>query len=280
MKILSPAKINLRLEVLHKREDGYHEIRGIFQKIDLADEMEVSLSRGDSIILSCSDPELPRGENNLAFKAALLLLSQTGKKAGVRITIDKKIPLSSGLGGGSSNAASVLVALNSLMKLNLSSEVMMAMGRRLGADVPFFLFPKKTALAAGIGEKLEAMVLKPRFYLVLINPGIPVSTAFAYQKLNRELTKRTNIINIPTKIEGLTDLIPLLSNDFEEVIFALYPEIKEIKERLVMEGAEGSLMSGSGSTVFGIFARRKEALRAYERLRSGTQWQVFFTRNM
>ena len=281
MKIYSPAKINLRLEVLKKREDGYHEIRGIFQKINLADEIEVSLSRVEGITLFCSDPELPTGEDNLAFKAALLILSQTRKKAGIRITIDKKIPLSSGLGGGSSNAASVLVALNSLMKLNLSSEMIMVMGRRLGADVPFFLFPKKTALAAGIGEKLEAMVLKPRLYLVLVNPGIPISTAFAYQRLNRELTKRTkDIINIPTKIEGLTDLLPLLSNDFEEVIFPLYPEIKEIKERLVREGAEGSLMSGSGSTVFGIFAGRREALRAYQRLTSETQWKVFFTRNM
>jgi 4-diphosphocytidyl-2-C-methyl-D-erythritol kinase len=281
MKILSPAKINLRLEILHKREDGYHEIRGIFQKINLADEIAVSLKHDKGITLSCSDPELPQGEDNLAFKAALLFLSQTRKKAGVRIRIDKKIPLASGLGGGSSNAASVLIALNKMMKLHLASELMMEMGKKLGADVPFFLFPQKTALAAGIGEKLETIFLKPRFYLVLVNPGIPVSSTFAYQRVKRELTKRTkDTINIPTKIEGLPDLIPLLFNDFEEVIFPLYPEIKEIKERLVIEGAEGSLMSGSGSTVFGIFGCRRDALRVYQRLKSETDWKVFFTRCM
>jgi 4-diphosphocytidyl-2-C-methyl-D-erythritol kinase len=278
MKIYSPAKINLRLEVLRKRKDGYHEIRGIFQKINLADKIEISLTRGEGISLSCSDPELPQGEENLAFKAARLILSRTGRKAGVRITIEKNIPLAAGLGGGSSNAASVLIALNQMMKLRLPSELMMDTGKSLGADVPFFLFRKKTAFVTGIGEKLEAMVIRPRLYLVLVNPGIPISTAFAYQRLNRELTNRANnIITIPTEIEELTGLLPFLSNDFEEVIFPLYPEIKEIKERLVMEGAEGSLMSGSGSTVFGIFGNRKEALRAYQRLKSVTHWKVFFT---
>jgi len=281
LKILSPAKINLRLEVLGKREDGYHEIRGIFQKIHLADEIEVSLKRDPGIFLSCSDPELPQGEDNLAFRAALLLLSQTEKKTGIRITLEKRIPPASGLGGGSSNAASVLIALNRLMKLHLTPELMMEMGEKLGADVPFFLFPGKTALAEGIGEKLKAISLKPRLYLVLVNPPIPISTPFAYQRLNRQLTKKPeDIINIPSKIEGLSDLIPLLSNDFEEVIFFLYPEIKEIKERLVMEGAEGSLMSGSGSTVFGIFGDRREALKAYQRLKLETDWKVFFTRSI
>jgi 4-diphosphocytidyl-2-C-methyl-D-erythritol kinase len=280
MKILAPAKINLRLEVLRKRDDGYHEIRGIFQKINLADEIEISLTHGTGITLSCSDPELPAGKENLAFKAADLILSQTKRKTGIKITIDKKIPLSSGLGGGSSNAASVLIALNQMLGLNLPLGQIMEMGKRLGADVPFFLFGK-TALATGIGEKLQEMFIKPRLFLVLVNPGIPISTAFAYQRLNRELTKRTNnTINIFTKIEELNDLIPLLSNDFEEVIFPLYPEIKEIKGRLILEGARGSLMSGSGSTVFGIFGSRKEALGAYQRLRLETRWKLFFTWSM
>jgi 4-diphosphocytidyl-2-C-methyl-D-erythritol kinase len=280
MKIISPAKINLRLEVLRKREDGYHEIRGIFQRINLADEIDISLYQGEGITLSCSNPELPQGKENLAYKAAELILSQTKRKAGIKITIDKKIPLSSGLGGGSSNAASVLIALNRILGLNLPSELMREMGKRLGADVPFFLFGK-TALATGIGEKLTEIVIKPRLFLVLVNPNIPISTGFAYERLNRELTKRMNdTINISTKIEDLTDLIPLLSNDFEEAIFPLYPEIKEIKERLIVEGARGSLMSGSGSTVFGIFGSRKEAVRAYQRLRLETHWKLFFTWDM
>jgi 4-diphosphocytidyl-2-C-methyl-D-erythritol kinase len=280
MKILSPAKINLRLEVLRKREDGYHEIRGIFQKITLTDEIEISLTHGEGITLSCSDPELPRGEGNLAFKAAELILSRTKRMAGIKITINKKIPLSSGLGGGSSNAASVLIALNQMLELHLSSEQMMDMGKRLGADVPFFLFGE-TALATGIGEKLTAMVIQPRLYLVLVNPGIPISTAFAYQRLNRELTNRKNdTINIPTKIDELPDLISLLSNDFEEAIFHLYPEIKEIKERLILEGARGSLMSGSGSTVFGIFGSREEAMGACQRLALETHWKLFLAESM
>lgn len=278
MRILSPAKINFRLEILKKRRDGYHEIRGIFQKINLMDEIEISITSGEGITIYTTDPELSRGEDNLVFRAAQLLLSSSKIKIGLIINIYKKIPIAAGLGGGSSNAASVLKALNQMMQLNLSFKTLMDFGRKLGADVPFFLYPGGTALVTGIGEKLEEMVLEPKPYLVLVNPGIPISTAYAYKEINRVLTKkRKNTINIPTKIEGLNELIPLLTNDFEEVIFSQYPEIKEIKERLLMEGAEASLMTGSGSTVFGIFKWQREALRAYQRLESLTHLKVFMS---
>jgi 4-diphosphocytidyl-2-C-methyl-D-erythritol kinase len=259
----SPAKVNLRLDILKKRKDGYHEVRTILQKISLHDTLLFSLKEGRGISITTDHPHLPTGKRNLVYQAAQSVLKKSGYKAGVRIEIKKKIPLGAGLGGGSSNAATTLNALNRLLKLDLSKRELMEMGLRIGADVPFF-FLEGAAVGRGIGERLKKIEL-PGLWYVLIYPNFEVSTRWAYQ--NFVLTKRQFDFNLQKFTRTPEEVSGGLRNDLEEVVSRGYPQIGIMKRILYSAGALGALMTGSGPTVFGIFSEERGASEAYRKVR-------------
>ena len=272
----SPAKLNLFLDILSKRTDGYHDIRTVFQKVSLRDELHITiLKRG--IEVTCDNPKVPANEGNLAYKAAQSMLNQYNIKDGVSIEIKKNIPVAAGLGGGSSNAASTIMGINQLFGLGITKQELMKTGSTIGADVPFFIFGK-TALATGIGDKLETIEVTPKPWLLLITPDIPISTAWAYSNLRLGLTNKHINITIPSCITQFSEIITLLSNDLEKVSISRYPIIRKIRDELINKGAKGSLMSGSGSTVFGIFQSEDDAKEAYVQLKTKSNWQIHLCR--
>ncbi|MBI5893930.1 MAG: 4-(cytidine 5'-diphospho)-2-C-methyl-D-erythritol kinase [Deltaproteobacteria bacterium] len=262
LTIHSPAKVNLFLKVLKKRSDGYHDIITVMQPITYYDEIFLDVSDGDDILIECDNKNIPSDNTNIAFKAAKIFLSKTGFAKKVSIKIKKNIPVAAGLGGGSSNAAYVLMGLNEILNAGLSKEDLMEIGEKLGSDVPFFVFGG-SAIAAGRGEKLEKIEL-PKFWYVIINPCFPVSTAWAYENL--DLTKKQENINIPFLKKRLKtfSIEDILENDLENVTVKKYPDIENIKASLKNLGAKGAMMSGSGPTVFGIFENEGAAKSAFD----------------
>jgi 4-diphosphocytidyl-2-C-methyl-D-erythritol kinase len=255
IKFKTPAKINLGLHIHGKREDGFHELETIFQMVSLYDDVELELL-SSGIKLECDTPGVPTDDTNLVCKAALLLRqSYQVEGKGVSIRLKKNIPFGAGLGGGSGNAAGVLMGLNRLWDLNIEREELLALAAELGSDVPFFL-TSPCALGMGRGEQLK--VLKPcaKFQVLLVFPGFPVATSWVYQNLKLKLTKRENNISILRKNLSLSDITSLgsrLYNDLEPVVIQRFPEVQVVKDELEAWGALGVLLSGSGSTVFGIF---------------------------
>jgi len=272
IELHSHAKINLRLDIIAKRPDGYHDLRTVLQKVSLRDALSLSISHS-GIKIACDTLKIPADERNLAYTAARIILNRYTIKDGVTISIKKTIPIAAGLGGGSSNAASTLMGINQLFGLGASTQELMDMGKDIGADVPFFIFGE-TALATGIGDTLQKIEMIPTLWLLLITPGIQISTAWAYSSLRMELTKKPININIPNCINHLSEVITMLSNDLEEVVIPRYPVVQAIKKELIHKGAKGSLMSGSGSTVFGIFSSKDEAQEAHDQLKTNSSWQV------
>jgi 4-diphosphocytidyl-2-C-methyl-D-erythritol kinase len=270
-RVLAPAKINLCLHVLAKRVDGYHELAMLMQRIALFDVLDVELVAGCEVSVTCPGLELINCEQNIVEKAARLLLDHVGLSQGVAVSLKKNIPVAAGLGGGSSDAAAVLEALNELLGLELPRAELMALGLRLGADVPFFLYGQ-TAWATGVGERLQPWSGLPPVTLVLVNPGVAVSTAWVFQNLG--LTRPRSTARIPGFPEGASDLVHLLHNDLEVVTCQHYPVITTIKERLVASGADGALMSGSGPTVFGLFDEPSRAEQAAQTLSAESNWWV------
>ncbi|CAN2050353.1 4-diphosphocytidyl-2-C-methyl-D-erythritol kinase [Candidatus Magnetomoraceae bacterium gMMP-1] len=271
-KILSPAKINLFLHVTGKRTDGYHELFSLMCCINLYDTLSLNF-KAPEIRVECSHPGVPENKSNTAYRAAELFLKTIGEKSGLYISIDKKIPVAAGLGGGSSNAATVLMELNKYYKEPLSQKELMTMGLRIGADVPFFIF-KKPALACGIGERLEHFNKKFNFSLVLIYPGFEVSTGEIYKKLNLELTNSKKQLKYSFgKYNGLD--CSSLHNDLEPIALSEYPKILSAKKALLNYNPEAALMSGSGSTVFGLFKTPDDAVKACKELSVYKEWQVF-----
>jgi 4-diphosphocytidyl-2-C-methyl-D-erythritol kinase len=268
----SPAKVNLILKVLRRREDGYHDIASLMQKVSLVDEMEFAPIR-DGIELACPGSDLPTDEGNLVVRAARALFAEAGFAGGARITLRKRIPTAAGLGGGSSNAATTLMVLNDLFRFGFDRERLIRIGARLGADVPFFIYGS-TAWAFGIGDLLEPAVIPPGMWLVLVNPGFEVPTKWVYQNLNLPLTKTPLKYSIPT-FSGVRDLAASLANDLEKVTVARYPVLEELKGFLLRQGAIGSLMSGSGPTVFGLFEKEQDAIKAEGALRTSYPYSVF-----
>ncbi len=259
----APAKINWSLHVLRKREDGYHDILSLMQTVSLCDTLEISPSDDLELL---SDMDIPP-EQNLVYRAALLLRELTGAKSGARIVLRKEIPSGAGLGGGSSDAAAALLGLNSLWGLGLTPEELSGIGARIGSDVPFFFFPPM-ATAEGRGEILTPLEISTPYTLLLVKPEVSVPTAWAYGALalqDRNLTKsgdpgnNIRLIYQALMKRDLTSLRSLVHNDFEAVVQARYPVIGEIKERLVDSGASLALMSGSGSAIFGLFEDRERA---------------------
>ncbi|MCG6538371.1 MAG: 4-(cytidine 5'-diphospho)-2-C-methyl-D-erythritol kinase, partial [Syntrophales bacterium LBB04] len=253
---LSPAKVNLHLSVLGKREDGYHDIATLMQQISLYDEMVFSPLKS-GIKIECPGSPLPEDEGNIVYRAAMAYFAYSSYKGGLAVTIRKGIPLAAGLGGGSSNAATTLIALNEMAGGICNRDELMQIGGKLGADVPFFIFGK-TAWAFGIGDRLQVAENIPPLWYVLINPGFPVSTKMVYHALNLRLTKGTLNYSIPRFHIGLGNkLTEGLKNDLEKVTLKLHPLLNVLKELLSGCGALGALMSGSGPTVFGIFEKEE-----------------------
>ncbi|MBI1921654.1 MAG: 4-(cytidine 5'-diphospho)-2-C-methyl-D-erythritol kinase [Geobacter sp.] len=259
LNLKAPAKVNYRLDVIRKRSDGYHDLRMIMQRVDLCDEVTISLVDEPGIRVTCGREGVPDGPDNIAWRAADALLKLSEKQAGIDIRITKNIPVGAGLGGGSSDGATVLMGVNDLLGLGLSDERLMEIGVKLGADVPFFIF-KKTALAEGIGEMLTALEAVPSLWIVLVNPNVHVSTAWAYQNL--QLTNQRDLPIIPCFYKEAADICAILANDLETVTIQRVPVIREIEERLMAKGACGALMSGSGPTVFGVFEDEQTARKA------------------
>jgi 4-diphosphocytidyl-2-C-methyl-D-erythritol kinase len=271
LHLKAPAKVNYRLDVLRRRPDGYHELRMIMQRIDLCDDVVIALSDTPGIRVICGRQGVPDGPVNIAWRAADALLEMTGRLAGLDIVITKNIPVAAGLGGGSSDGATVLMGVNELLGLKLSDERLMEIGVKLGADVPFFIF-KRCALAEGIGERLTPVAGLTLLWLVLVNPNVHVSTAWVYQNLQLTTDKVPPII--PLFYSSITDVCAILANDLETVTIKRFPVIAEIKNQLLGAGACGSLMSGSGPTVFGIFAGEDSARQAAQALARESAWFV------
>ena len=255
LKFKTPAKVNLGLHVHGKREDGFHELETIFQMVSLFDDVELELL-SSGIKLECDTPGIPTDDTNLVCKAALLLRkSYQVEGKGVSIRLKKKIPFGAGLGGGSGNAAGVLMGLNRLWDLNIEREKLFTLAAELGSDVPFFL-TSPCALGKGRGERLKVLEPCSKFQVLLVFPGFPIATSWVYQNLRLKLTKRPNNISILRKNLSLSDITSLgsqLYNDLESVVFQKFPEVKVVKDELWAWGALGVLLSGSGSAVFGIF---------------------------
>jgi 4-diphosphocytidyl-2-C-methyl-D-erythritol kinase len=251
----APAKINLRLEVLHKRHDGYHEISSIMCPVDVCDTLTLSTSPAEGVKITTTNAHLPAGMSNLAYQAASLFMSRAKISGGIAIHLEKNIPLASGLGGGSSDAAAVMKGLNELYDAQWSLSELVSLGAHIGADVPFF-FLQGPAHASGIGEKLKTIRISPPFWALLITPPIPISTAWVYSQckpnqdgISLDTTQRIDLREAGEKI---------LRNDLEDVVLDRYPEVAEIKQVMQSLGAWGTLMSGSGPTVFGIFFNKTE----------------------
>jgi 4-diphosphocytidyl-2-C-methyl-D-erythritol kinase len=279
LRLESPAKINLRLEILKKRKDGYHELKTILQKIDLHDTIHLSLKKKIGITITTDHPDLPVGKDNLVYQAAQSMLKRADHPGGVHIEIRKRIPLGAGLGGGSSNSAATLKALNQLLRTNLPEKELMAMGLRIGADVPFF-FLRGAAIGSGIGERLKEIEL-PSLWYVLIYPNFQVSTRWAYQSF--VLTKVRFHINLQRLLRTPKGISRILRNDLEEVVSRKYPEIAMMKKLLLDAGARGALMTGSGPTVFGVFPEEEVALTACRKVKNmvnGKGWIVLNAHNI
>ncbi|MEK4222147.1 4-(cytidine 5'-diphospho)-2-C-methyl-D-erythritol kinase [Bacillus sp. FSL W8-0116] len=278
LHVKAPAKINLSLDVLHKRPDGYHEVEMVMTTIDLADRIELKELRQDEIRIDSHNRFVPDDHRNLAFQAAKLLKETYHIKKGVSISIDKAIPVAAGLAGGSSDAAAVLKGLNQLWQLGLSLEELADLGSQIGSDVSFCVFGG-TALATGRGEKITPLPTPPNCWVVLAKPQIGVSTAEVYRNLKLEEVRHPNT---KAMIEAIVEqnyekMCQNVGNVLESVTLKMHKEVAQIKEQMIRSGADAVLMSGSGPTVFALVQHDSRMNRIYNGLR-GFCGQVFAVR--
>lgn len=272
IKLKAMAKINLGLDVLRRRSDGYHDLRMIMQTVYLYDQIEIAEKTEPGITVTTNVGYLPVNEDNLVYKAAKLLMEEFGIAQGVHIRLKKYIPVAAGLAGGSSDAAAVLVGINRMFRLGLSKEELKKRGVKIGADVPYCIM-RGTALAEGIGDVLTPLPAAPDMHVVLAKPPIHVSTGFVYTNLKADQLAYHPDIDAQTDAIRAGDgyaMAKLMGNVLETVTIPAYPVIEEIKEQMKRAGALGAMMSGSGPTVFGLFDDAKKAQAAYEELRNGT----------
>ncbi len=274
------AKINLGLDVLGKRENGYHDVRMVMQSVYLYDEVKIERTNEPGIRLKTNLYFLPEGEGNIAYKAAALLMEEFGIQEGVKITLHKHIPVAAGMAGGSSNAAAVLFGLNRMFGLGLTQEQLMERGVKLGADVPYCIM-RGTVLAEGIGEKLTALPPVPKCVVLIAKPPVSVSTRTVYEALDaKKDVKHPDIDGLIDGLEhgDLKQISACMGNVLEDVTIPMHPEIEKIKQEMRKAGALGAMMSGSGPTVFGLFTGKQEARRAQERIRKmALAKQVYLT---
>lgn len=274
----SPAKLNIRLEILHKRKDGYHELRLLNVPISLADTIKIRLVEKGIRVSAHDDPIVPSGEGNIAHKACKEILAYSNKNIGVEIDIYKKIPAAAGLGGGSSNAATVLLALNHLLKIGLSKDKLLRIGLKLGSDVPFFLFGS-SAIVTGIGEKFQKIKALPKMPIIVAVPRIEVSTAWAYREYRGAV--KSTIPELPVIYRTKKALCQTLMNDLATVTEKKYPIVSKIKETLTKRGAMAAQMSGSGPSVFAIFATLQDAEKVLVYLKAHhANWRCYLTENL
>ncbi len=270
MEVFSYAKINLTLLVLGMRPDGFHEIQSVMQTITLADRLTISLIPS-GIQVVATHPDVPEGEENIIWKAITRFQQVSGERSGVRVVVEKNIPVAAGLGGGSSNAAQTLVALNQLSSQHLPDVALHEIAAHLGSDVPFFL-RGGTALAKGRGELLSPLPFPGDIAVMLINPGFPVQTGKVFQKINQPLTNKYSARSICSAFSGdpgwSCEKFRAIENDLESVVFREYPVIRSIREWLLDRGADAAAVSGSGGTVFGLFADRRQAAAILEEART------------
>ena len=273
MNLLSPAKINLFLQITGKRQNRYHDLFTLICCISLYDTVSLSFGAKYTTV-SCSDPEVPEDESNLAVRAANLFFRTVHKNEGVKIELEKQIPVAAGLGGGSSNAATVLLGLNRFYGQPFPQNKLMSLGLSIGADVPFFIF-RKPATATGIGEKLEPYEGLKLFQILLVCPKFAISTKEIYKSLNLELTKCNKKLNFITSKKKIFNIKKHLCNDLEEITASICPDVNKAKEALLSHGAMGALMSGSGPAVFGIFPDFDKAQIAYNAILNKHNWRLF-----
>lgn len=265
----APAKINLSLDVLYKRPDGFHEVEMVMTMVDLADRLEMAELSSDTIIISSQAGYIPLDEKNLAFQAAKLIKDRYHVNKGVYIHLDKQIPVSAGLAGGSSDAAATLRGLNRLWQLGLSQTELMELGGEIGSDVPFCI-RGGTALASGRGEQCKSLPAPPQCWVILAKPPVHVSTADIFGRLQLDqIEKRPDTQGLIEALEqkDFYRLCETMGNVLEEVTVSMYPQVEQIKDCMVRLGADGVLMSGSGPTVFGLVSKQNKAVRIYNGLR-------------
>ena len=278
IEIQSPAKVNVFLKITGQRIDGYHELLTIFVPVALYDKLTISKSE-KGLEVYCSGRELPNNQNNLVSRAAISFFEKTGIKKGVNISLIKNIPIASGLGGGSSDAATTLQGLNQLWPNALSKEELEKLALSLGADVPFFLLGKP-AIARGIGEILQPIENFPSLWYVIVSPNLMISTAWAYERIRLKLTNNRNQNSINSFKKNIFNIPDLLFNDLERVTLVKHPFLSSIKESLLQLGALGALMTGSGPSIFGLFVSAEKAQEAGKILESYNKGDVFVVKGL
>jgi 4-diphosphocytidyl-2-C-methyl-D-erythritol kinase len=278
--VFAPAKINVSLRILDRRADGFHNLWSIMQTVALEDEVQIRL-RADrkDIRLKCDAAQLAADESNLVYRAAAEVLARAQQSVGLDIELQKRIPMGAGLGGGSSDAAATIIGLNRLLQLEWSPAQMADAGQSLGSDVPFFLFAP-SACVAGRGETVRPVVVEGVRWVVLVNPGFGVDTKWAYQELAATRTAVTPLLLSQRELDrqsrvSWAQLIATAENDFEGPVFAAHGKLREIKRSLQAHGSEIALLSGSGSTVFGVFADEARARLAQAQFVSENLMKVF-----
>lgn len=280
MELKALGKINLGLDVLGRRENGYHDVRMVMQTLYLYDQITIEKTEKPGIELSTNLFYLPVNENNLAYRAADLLMQEFGVEEGVKITLEKHIPVAAGMAGGSSNAAAVLYGINRMFSLGLSQEELMDRGVKLGADVPYCIM-RGTVLAEGIGEILTPLPAMPRCTVLVAKPPISVSTKLVYEKLDaHEIEDHPDIDGVLEGLErqDLKKIASSMGNVLERVTVEEYPVIEKIKEMMKENDALNAMMSGSGPTVFGLYSDKRMAKEAAQKIKeSGIAKQVYVT---
>lgn len=278
MRLRALAKINLGLDVLRKREDGYHELRMIMQTINMYDQLDIEISKTPGIKITTNLPFIPVNESNLVYKAAKLLMDEFQVEQGITVDLQKFIPVAAGMAGGSSDAAATMIGVNRLFGLGLSVKELMERGVKIGADVPYCLL-RGTALAEGIGDKLRALPACPDCYVLIGKPAISVSTKFVYENLHaNELEYHPEIDKMLDAIQwhNLNKIADGMGNVLETVTIPHYPVIQKIKDHMKEHGALNAMMSGSGPTVFGLFDDKATAENACEALRESRLARTVF----
>ena len=289
IEVAAPGKVNLILRVLDRRPDGFHNIWSLMHAFELADTVAVELNGQSGIRLTCEGANLPTDSTNLAYRAAERVLARVRRRKGLRLHVRKRLPVAAGLGGGSSNAAATIQAMAALLDTGWSRAEMAQLGQEIGSDVPFFFYTP-TALVEGRGERVTPLQLEADRWLLLVNPGIAISTAWAYERL--AAVRAGQAMRVPGRLPRLVadhgmegsqlmkwhDLLPLVENDFAPVMEREYPVLREIRELLLMRDAQSAVLSGSGATVFGVFGNERSARIAAEGLDRHSGWKVWVTR--
>jgi len=288
VEVAAHGKINLILRVLDRRPDGYHNLWSVMQAFDLADTVVAEADGVSGIRLACEGADLPADSTNLAYRAAERVLARLPRPRGIRLLLRKRLPVAAGVGGGSSDAAATIQALTTLFQTGWSHATMAEVGQEIGSDVPFFFYGP-TALVEGRGERVSPLRLDEERWLLLVHPGIAISTALAYAKLAAQRADQPKAAGRPP---GLTfvktagdppaltweELLPAVENDFAPVMEQEYPVLRDIRLQLLERGAQAAMLSGSGSTVFGVFASEAAVRAAADGLERRSAWRVWVTR--